>query len=240
MVKFRLYYNKEKETAFLNEMSQKGYALTGFYASVFTFDRCQPGEYIYQIDFTQGFFRVSNDYREFMRDVDVEIVCLWGPWVILRKRAADGPFELYTDVESTINHYTKIRILFKAAVLIELIAIFIELRAAYRGNTLSFAYAFIPAAIAVAILRELRRINGLLAELKERQGLEPEGKADGKKRPISVFLPLGFLFYALGILVRSVAAGQAGAGNEFFSGLFNSLAIVCFFAALVYTFWKRR
>ena len=75
MVRFALYYDKDKETEYLNEMSRKGYALTGFFMGFYYFDECRPSEYIYQIDITEGLFRVSNDYREFMREMGVEIVC---------------------------------------------------------------------------------------------------------------------------------------------------------------------
>ena len=111
MVKFRLYLNKDDETKYLNEMAAKGYAMpgprhpmTGFFAGFYSFEKCRPGEFIYQVDITEGMFRVTNDYREFMQEMGVEIVCLWGMWVILRKKAADGPFVLYTDVESTTEH----------------------------------------------------------------------------------------------------------------------------------------
>ena len=32
MIKFKLYFDKDKETQWLNEMSQKGWAMTGFFA----------------------------------------------------------------------------------------------------------------------------------------------------------------------------------------------------------------
>ena len=122
MVKFRLYVNKDRETNWLNEMVRRGYAMEGFFAGFYLFGACSPGEFIYQIDITEGFFRIPSDYREFMGEAGVEIMGLWGPWVFLRKRAAEGPFELYTDVESTIEHYTRIRNLFKVATAVEMIA----------------------------------------------------------------------------------------------------------------------
>ena len=39
MIKFRLYYDKDKMTEYLNEMSRKGYALRGFFAGFLRFDR---------------------------------------------------------------------------------------------------------------------------------------------------------------------------------------------------------
>ena len=34
MVKFKLMFNKDKETDYLNEMAKQGYAMTGFFAGV--------------------------------------------------------------------------------------------------------------------------------------------------------------------------------------------------------------
>ena len=59
MKKFRMYFDKDKETAWLNEMAAEGYALTSFFAGLYTFDECVPGKYTYQIDFSDSLFRVS-------------------------------------------------------------------------------------------------------------------------------------------------------------------------------------
>ena len=74
MIKFRLYYDKDKMTEYLNEMSRKGYAMTGFCVGFYRFDRCLPGEYIYQIDITEGMFRVSNDYYWYTDEVDAVVL----------------------------------------------------------------------------------------------------------------------------------------------------------------------
>ena len=105
MIRFRLYYDKDKETEWLNEMAADGWALKSFFAGFYKFEPCEKGEYIYQIDLGDELYSVSDEYRELMGELGVEIVVLWGFWIILRKRAEDGPFELYTDVDSKIEHY---------------------------------------------------------------------------------------------------------------------------------------
>lgn len=240
MIKFRLYYDKDKETEFINEMSRKGYAMTGFFAGFYSFDRCSPGEYIYQVDITEGLFRVSNDYREFMRDMNVEIVCLWGPWAVLRKRAGDGPFVLYTDVESNIEQYSKIRRMFKKAAALEIVCIFLEAIGGLRGNSMGWGLCFLLAAILMGIFRELARVNRIIAELKERIGEEtgPEG------RQVSGFIPLGFLLNAIGFLMPQSSAelGVKIAGITLAlnpSDCFHILAIVSFIIGLVRTLLKK-
>lgn len=203
MIKFRPYYDKDKETEFLNEMSRRGYALTGFFAGFCSFDSCKPGEYIYQVDITEGLFRVCNDYREFMRDMNVEIVSLWGPWVTLRKKAEEGPFLLYTDVESNIEHYTKIRNKFKIAATVEAICLFIEVLAALRGSHVAKGFSCILAAILAGMLREVARVNGIIAELQERSGTGAAETGRRIKGRLSRFVALGFLLNAIGFLVSN-------------------------------------
>lgn len=66
MIKFCLSFNKDKITKWLNQMSAKGWAMTGFFAGFFRFEECEKGKYAYQIDFSDKFGKISSNYREFM------------------------------------------------------------------------------------------------------------------------------------------------------------------------------
>jgi len=234
MVKFRLSFDKDKETKWLNEMARQGYALTGFCAGFFSFDLCRPGEYVYQIDITSGMFRVSSDYREFMNETGVEIVCLWGMWVFLRKKASEGPFELYTDVESNIEHYTKIRKMFKCVAILEILGLMVELYYAMQGVITGIAGCFILGALTVLLLRETMRVNGILAELKERIGLDGERCTPGRGK-LSGFLAAGLLLNAVGIL-----ASEWGPSYEVFKCFCQGTALIFFGIGMVHTFWRKR
>ena len=196
MVKFRLGLNNDKETEWLNEMARKGYAMTGFAAGFYSFDKCQPGEYVYQIDCSEGLFRVSNDYREFMRESGIEIVCVWGMWVILRRKAAEGDFVLYTDVESAIAYYTKTKRIFMVVMVIECICLFMELFVVMNGRNTAVFVSFIIIAFIIAIVREMLRVSDILDDLKERIG-----QAAGRKRRPSILIPVGLLFNAIGCAI---------------------------------------
>lgn len=52
MIKFRLYYDKDKETEWLNGLANEGWAMKGFFAGFYSFEPCEKGEYTYQIDFS--------------------------------------------------------------------------------------------------------------------------------------------------------------------------------------------
>ena len=183
MTKFRLYLDKDKETAWINEMAAQGYDLTGFCIGFYKFEECEPGKYTYQIDFGDKMFAVDDNYREFMAENNVEIVCLWGYWIILRKLTTDGEFELYTDVDSSIEHYTKILKMFKIVTIIELICFFVEVMGAMNGAGIGFFGMLLIGAIVIGCMRATISTKRKIAELKERKGEVVTGLASGKTSP---------------------------------------------------------
>lgn len=234
MTKFRLLFNKDEEVEWLNEMSGRGWALTGYFLGFYSFVRCEPGEYVYQVDFSDKFGRVSTDYREFMAETGVEIVEIWGWWVILRQKASQGEFQMYTDVESRIGHYTKIRTMFKAVTAVEIGCLFIEVSSAVGGSgEVKFMAKLAACGIVVllaALIREILRINGILAELKGRNGDLWEENASGGRR--DGLLAAGLGFNALSIVLRT------NYDSQFLQGASLVLAIVGT-AFLVTVIWKR-
>lgn len=199
MIKFKLYFDKDKETAWLNELSQKGYAMTGFFAGFYHFEQCEPGKYVYQIDFGDRLWSVSNEYREFMTEMDVEIVQCWGFWIILRKKATDGAFELYTDVDSMITHYAKILMMFKIVTIIELICFYMEIFAAMSGFPYGIFLALIIAVFVIAFLKISLHTKAVIRKLKERKG---ESLAKDNPR-VSRSLMAGMFLNLTALLIES-------------------------------------
>ena len=167
MKKFRLYYDKDKETLWLQRMANQGWALEGFFLGVYTFTPCEPGEYRYQIDFLENTADFEN-YRQLMEDSGVEVACRWFRWVILRKKVADGPFVLYTDAESLIRHYGNIRALFRAMAGILLVCFLTNL-VNYMINPFPaiILLDLIPACVAVVMLRMVWRCSWKIEQLRE-------------------------------------------------------------------------
>lgn len=202
MIKFRIYCDKDKETAWLNEMAANGYAMTGYCAFFYTFEKCEPGKYTYQIDMGNKFFAVEENYREFMEENNVEIVCTWGWWIILRKLTAEGNFELYTDVDSKIEHYTKILKLFKAVTIIELICFMVEALAAINGAAVGFWGMLLIGLFVVTFIYATLMTKQRIAELKEQNGEVVTGLASGKMSPV---LLCGLLLNAGALAIKDSA-----------------------------------
>lgn len=191
MIKFRMYYDKDKETDWLNEMAQVGYAMTGFFAGFYTFEKCKPAEWEYQIDLG----RVTKDYREFMEDAGIEIVQTWAAWIILRRKKRDEPFQLYTDVDSSIEHYKKIRTMFKIATILELICFFtMAISIAHGAGKGFFAAMILLAVIIIVLIRALANTNKIIAGLKERKG-----DVVVKERQMDMVLSYGLILNAIAL-----------------------------------------
>ena len=202
MTKFRLYFDKDKETTWINEMAAQGYALTGYCMGFYKFEESEPGKYTYQIDFGDKLFAVDENYREFMAENNIEIVSLWGYWIILKKLACDGEFELYTDVDSSIEHYTKILKMFKVVTIIELICFMMEVLGAMHGVAIGFWGMLIIGAIVIVCMRATISTKRKIAELKERKGEVVTGLAAGKTSPA---LLAGLLFNACALALKNSA-----------------------------------
>lgn len=228
MTKFRIYFDKDKEVTWLNEMAAKGWAMTGFGACVYRFEPCRPGEYLYQIDFGDGIFSVSEDYREFMSEAGVEIVSVWGPYVFLRRKAEEGAFELYTDVESKMEHYKKIRTMLKIGFIMETLCMLVEaLAGLVGGNPMGWAAAFFILVFMMIFIRQIVRINGIVAGLKERLGSEPERVPFGGRKP-SLVLAAGMFFTGLSILIDNPSCDLA-------KQILRGVALVCLLAGMFLT-----
>ena len=73
MIKFRWYVDSQKEQDWLNKMSKKGWALKSFLLGFYKFEKCEPGEYIYQIDLLpEG--KSKKEIREFYKKQAISIV----------------------------------------------------------------------------------------------------------------------------------------------------------------------
>lgn len=152
MRKFRIYFDKDAEQDWIMKMSNQGWAFQKFFLGVYTFKPSKPGEYIYQIDLLDDWSGNKKDFSEFMEDSGVEVVGQWYRWVYLRKRSVDGPFEMYTDIDSKIMQYERMKKFFSVALIIELICFIMEFMGAVRTRSISFMIVTILIGIFAFIL----------------------------------------------------------------------------------------
>ena len=100
----------DKEEQWLNEMAAKGLALIGTGFCRYDFEDCTPGEYQVRLELLENHLNhaESQKYTQFIESTGAEQVGNYFRWVYFRKKAADGPFDLYSDLDSRIAHLEKI------------------------------------------------------------------------------------------------------------------------------------
>lgn len=168
MRKFKLYYDKDEEEAWLQSMCAKGWAFQKFFLGVYTFEPCEPGEYTYRIDLMANSFQEQEQYKAFMRETGVEPVAQWYRWCYLRRKASEGPFELYSDVDSMIAHYSRIRRFFTGALVLEAICLLTEINGLLTtGEPVFWFFTGLILAFVVVIASAVHKCGHKIRGLRE-------------------------------------------------------------------------
>lgn len=94
----------EKEEHWLNEMAQEGWALTCGGFCTYTFEKCEPGEYIIRVETLDN----SSDFENFMEELGAESVGRCFRWGYFRRKSELGEFDMFSDMDSRIAHLNKI------------------------------------------------------------------------------------------------------------------------------------
>ncbi|MDT8717536.1 DUF2812 domain-containing protein [Clostridium sp. 19966] len=156
MLKFRLYYDKDEEEEWLKKMSLTGWAFKKFFLGFYTFEPCEPGEYNYQIDLLDNWSGDKEEYADFMEEAGVKVIGQWWRWIYLQKKSSDGPFEMYTDAESKIVQYRRIKNFFVIFLILEIVCLFVELLAAI--STCYYVFGIFTVLLAIICLALLKVI----------------------------------------------------------------------------------
>ena len=165
MIKFRLYYDKDKEENFLNNMVKKGYAMKSFFLGLYTFEKCEPNEYTYRVDLIKDKSQKElEEYIELITETGAEYIQRWGVWAIFRKK---GEFELYTDVESNIEQYSKIKTMFLALSILELCMVPLQvINYINYKQGISLFTAILLISVGLTFLIQVIKCNAKLNKLK--------------------------------------------------------------------------
>lgn len=112
----------DKEEKWLNEMSDKGWAMVGYSFCTYEFEKTDSERYTYRLEFLKNGLNhpESQSYLEFLEETGAEQVGSWGRWVYLRKNRKLGGFDLFSDFESKIAHLKRIAFLFVPLALLNL------------------------------------------------------------------------------------------------------------------------
>ena len=104
MHKWYWVWEFEKEDDWLNDMALNGWVLDSVGFCTYHFVRCEPGEYSVHTEMHPA----DDAYEDFMRETGAEYVGRMMMWMYFRKKTEDGPFDLFSDIDSRIGHLNKI------------------------------------------------------------------------------------------------------------------------------------
>ena len=97
----------------LNEQSSKGMQLIriGFWGCYFEEDKIN--KYVYKIELLKNPRKSaeSQNYLDFLGETGIEIIpmkWIWNRWVWLKSKSTDKKLDIYSDIDSKIEHYTRI------------------------------------------------------------------------------------------------------------------------------------
>ncbi len=94
----------EKEENWLNEMAMNGWILENVGYCTYHFVRCEPGEYTVRLEMHP----YDEVYIQFMQDTGAQYIGRMIMWIYFRKKASEGGFDLFSDIDSRISHLNKI------------------------------------------------------------------------------------------------------------------------------------
>lgn len=166
MIKFRWYYDIDKEEKFLNEMSRNGYRLKKYCIGFYNFEKTNENDYTYRIDLIQDKTDEQlHEYIELIKETGAEFIQTFGVWAYFRKK---GNFELYTDADSQIDFYNRTKSMFLLLAIAELL-ISIGQWGMFVGNTkeLCFFTAMLLDSVAIIFLYQVFKINKKIKILKK-------------------------------------------------------------------------
>lgn len=106
-----MFFNFEKEEKWLNEMAAKGIEFVDYSFAKYQFEEGVPGRYVYRIEFLENKVHhpESIHYIKFLEEAGIECISAIGYRLYMRKKASEGPFEVFTDLAARLKQYIIIR-----------------------------------------------------------------------------------------------------------------------------------
>ena len=108
-----------------------GWALSSVGWCTYRFERCEPGEYTFRLEM----HRDDPSYVSFLEETGAEYVGRIFQWVYFRRKTELGRFDLFSDIDSRVEHLRRI---YKAVLAIGTANLLIGIAGSFSGNGLGW------------------------------------------------------------------------------------------------------
>lgn len=174
-VVYKLFWAWEfkKEEKWLNHMASKGLNLTDTSLFRYVFEIGTPGEYQYRLELLENTIShpESQQYIRFMEEAGVEQVASYIRWIYFRKKSTETPFEIFSDVDSKIKHFNRIKILLTVPMVLNFTIGLINLIQVFPINAINavrigpaVSCILIGALLATGVIRIVKQVRYLKKE----------------------------------------------------------------------------
>ena len=103
----KVFLDIHREEEWLNEQGENGLMLIAYHAGEYEFEDVSPARYQYKIDLPAYTGSKKKEYLAFLEQTGISVVAEYGGRVYLRKNAADGPLDMYTEQKEAEKQMSK-------------------------------------------------------------------------------------------------------------------------------------
>ena len=103
----KTFLDIHKEEEWLNEQGENGLMLIAYHGGEYEFEDVSPARYQYKIDLPAYTGSKKKEYLAFLEQTGISVVAEYGGRVYLRKNAADGPLDMYTEQKEAEKQISK-------------------------------------------------------------------------------------------------------------------------------------
>ena len=154
----------EEMERYLNEMSREGWQCCEIVRDELRFARGEQDEYTYRVQyFYESRDGEKDDYLRTLGETGAALVGEYGEALILRKKTADGAFELYSDLDSKIAALEKRRSHYRSGMIGALIMLLMWVEVNYRSISRNGFEGWLETQAPVNMVLTVLIVAGLLA-----------------------------------------------------------------------------
>lgn len=148
-------WKDDQEEKWLTEMGKQGWLFKKYAFPLYTFERTEPKEFVYKLDFVKNQHFDKAEYITLFEDAGWEHAAEWNGWHYFRtEKSADNVPDIYSDTASRIQKYNLLlSILFTSLISLSIIgallvfpsklAFMLVLKVIYLAGILFLSYAVI-------------------------------------------------------------------------------------------------